>query len=343
MSQQQVIEIDGVSRLGRLGGWLRGALPALVSVTCIGLLVAALWDRLPAVGGALGRVHVAALGLALGLYLLSLYVLAARLGVVFGVFGTREQSARYLLYTLIGLFFSNFLPTGVGGDVVKASYAAGRTDALLEAFLATFADRVVGLLSLVLAGTIALGAYPVVEARGWTTWLALGGALLLGALVLGCRSEQWVQRGRGVVTHLPLSDRLRLLRLADALLTLLRAPGRLFQAVLLTLLALVCSALCLWVIARGMGLEIGYPVFLLVIPVITVAAVVPSINGIGVREASMVVVLRGLVPEEQALALALLFYGVVMACSILGGVVFVLRRPLGLRVHPALAARVLRQ
>jgi hypothetical protein len=63
------------------------------------------------------------------------------------------------------------------------------------------------------------------------------------------------------------------------------------------------------------------------------------VNGIGVREAGFVVVLRGIVPEEQALALGIMFYVVGMACSAIGGLVFLARKPLGLGLSPSLTAR----
>src|SRR3954471_8233390 len=115
---------------------LRRLLPLAMSLTCVGLLLAMFWGRLPTVLQTVAGASVPLIGVAAVFYLLSLYVLAIRMRYVFRVFEIDQSSNRYFLYTLIGLFFSNFLPTAMGGDLLKASYAAGYTNRLAEAFTA---------------------------------------------------------------------------------------------------------------------------------------------------------------------------------------------------------------
>jgi len=189
------------------------------------------------------------------------------------------------------------------------------------------------------AGSGALWFYPGLGVGIPGAWLAAVGLALLVVLVLVARHESWRAALLTMITGAPLAARLRLLRLTRATLHLLQAPGVLAWTLGISVGSLACTSLALWTTARALSLDLGFLVFLVVLPVITMAALVPSINGIGVRETSMVVVLRGLVPEEQALALAFLFYGLAMLCSALGGVVFLLRGPLGLRLNPGLVNR----
>lgn len=53
----------------------------------------------------------------------------------------------------LGLFYNNFMPSSVGGDLIRAWYVTRHTSKMFEAVLSVFVDRVVGLLStLVIAG-----------------------------------------------------------------------------------------------------------------------------------------------------------------------------------------------
>ena len=68
------------------------------------------------------------------------------------------KDAVYL--TFIGYFFNNFLPTAIGGDIVKAHYASKKTNNKVASFAAVLADRIMGLIAtllVALAGLIFLG------------------------------------------------------------------------------------------------------------------------------------------------------------------------------------------
>ncbi|HLH24005.1 MAG TPA: lysylphosphatidylglycerol synthase transmembrane domain-containing protein [Chloroflexota bacterium] len=322
---------------------LRRLLPLAMSVTCVGLLLMMFWGRLPAVLRTVQEANVPLLGLAILFYLLSLYVLAMRMRYVFRVFQIEQTSNRYFLYTLIGLFFSNFLPTAMGGDLLKASYAAGYTNRLAEAFTATFVDRGLGVLGIVVIGSAALSFHPTLHADGSLVWLAP--ALVAGfvAVAAVCHVDRWTDWGIRRVERLSLASRARLPEIMRAALQLMRAPRMLLLTAALTLLSQLIASLCLWATAEALGIHQGFAVFLVVLPAMTVASMVPSINGMGVREATLVALLYGVVPEEQALALALVFYGLALVCSGLGGVVFLFRKPLGLRLSPRLVARFARE
>ena len=87
--------------------------------------------------------------------------------------------------TLIGYFFNNFLPTSVGGDMVKAYYASKKTNGKIGCLTSVFMDRFVGLLSffilifcalVLLKGelTHAIMAWPL-----WMTFTAMAAFLLV--------------------------------------------------------------------------------------------------------------------------------------------------------------------
>jgi len=57
-----------------------------------------------------------------------------------------DLNAAFRLHFL-GLFYNNFMPSSIGGDLVRAWYVTKHTEKKFEAALSVFVDRIVGLLS----------------------------------------------------------------------------------------------------------------------------------------------------------------------------------------------------
>jgi len=99
----------------------------------------------------------------------------------------------------IGYFYSNFLPSNVGGDVARAWLAGRRTGAPAAALLSVFAERLTGMIFLLTLAALtplgggALGRHPAL----WIPALAAaGGLLLLALLALGARLFRAAARAR---------------------------------------------------------------------------------------------------------------------------------------------------
>lgn len=314
------------------------AVPPLVSAFCLGLLVWLLWDRWPAVWRTMAGADASRLAPAWAAYGLAWYAVSTRTALVFRFYGIHQSAYRYFLYTLIAGFFSMFLPGSLGGNAVKASYAAGRGGRVVESFAAVFVDHGINLVGIVLIGSVALFFYPWIEAGPVALLLVAGGTATVVAAVLVCRVDRWVEWGLARLGRVPRAG--RLVPLARATLGLLRAPRALALALGWTLVATVLAALTLWSAALALGIEVGYPTCLVLVAVIALTSVLPSLQGIGLREATVVVMLQGLVPEAEALALAITYYGVGLLWSMAGGGVFLLRKPLGVGLSPAISARI---
>ncbi len=94
--------------------------------------------------------------------LLGLMICSARFKIILFAQKIYFSLIEVIKLTFIGVFFNNFLPTSVGGDVVKGYYASQKTGRTLESFSAVVADRLVGLVTLVLIAFVSfllLGKY----------------------------------------------------------------------------------------------------------------------------------------------------------------------------------------
>jgi uncharacterized protein (TIRG00374 family) len=237
---------------------------------------------------------------------------------------------KVLAYYHVGLFFNNFLPANVGGDIARvmdaARYGSGKTHALSTVLL----DRLIG--TVALAGLAIVTTVPAIDRfHLGAVYLALVGFFVLSvALVWLAFRPGLLPRLEGILTRVGLG-RLRpaLDDLAERL-QVFRGQRRLLLALLA--LAVVVQVMRVGVhvcVAHALGLRVPITYFFLFVPLLAVIVSLPiSLNGIGVREGAGVV-LFGLVGVDRAPAFSLQFttYLVAVAVSLLGGLVFLVRIP----------------
>jgi uncharacterized protein (TIRG00374 family) len=238
---------------------------------------------------------------------------------------------------LVGTFFNNFLPSTVGGDLMRArdtaAHAGGGTGALAIVLVERASGvLVLGLFALAapLAGALGRGGAPpaaTAAAFALLAGLAAFVALLRPAplAALRARLARLARPGRGRAAAAALD---RALRLVGTLETLAAAPRALGATFLLALALQAAVILHYWCVARSLGLAVGFVELCVVVPVATVLLLVPvSINGIGAREAVFALLLGRLgVTLAEALAFSWIAFGTVLAHGLIGGVVFAARR-----------------
>jgi uncharacterized protein (TIRG00374 family) len=221
----------------------------------------------------------------------------------------------YLAYYFIGMFTNLFVPAGlVGGDTARAVYLGRKENCLGESIASVVADRGVGLLALFwLAAVCAL----------FLDSSTLPANLVHATLTVGAISFiGWLASpllGRFAAS---LSGRLG--AFVAPMFAYLRRPPALLPAIALSLILQTSIVVCQYLIAVGLGLHIGLGTFMLIVPIANVAASLPvTLNGLGVREATYVV-LFGMagVPKTDAIALGLLWFAATMLCGMTGALAF---------------------
>jgi uncharacterized protein (TIRG00374 family) len=250
-------------------------------------------------------------------------LLLAELGIMASV---RHLFALYM----IGSFFNNFLPTMVGGDVVKAYQLGREAGDPASVIAATFMERFVGLAALVSLLPLVLLQKNVIEAVPILVPLVFG--VIVGYLMVLCLVfSSFPQRLPGAKSNLGLVRRLSpLLEKARRQVRLFRHCGwALLASYLISLLFYLVTATGSWAAARSTGADVGFDYVLSVVPVILLAGLLPiSLNGLGITESGYVVFL-GLagVSTVDALTMALLVRLRVFLTAILGGLIFLRYRP----------------
>ena len=261
---------------------------------------------------------------ALGLFILGVFVRAYRWKVLVGALHLRASLGYLTALYFVGAFFSAVLPTGIGGDAVKATKLARSTGRSGESVGSVVMDRFLGLVVLLAIGGVALllnrGA---VDPR--LTWAV---ALLFTAGVAGfglLRSRALMHRFSGFVPG-ALRERLKapLMGLYEGLQGYSR--GTLFHALLASFAFNVIWISVNLLLGWSLGVEAGLYDYLIFVPLVSLSLLLPSVGGLGVREMTYVG-LFGLVgvPEEKAFALGILVYAIHITTGLIGGTLYLIQ------------------
>lgn len=223
---------------------------------------------------------------------------------------------------LIGNFFSLFLPTSIGGDAVRTTAASRGPATPAEVISSVLLDRLFGVAALatyLVAGAIASRTLfaGVVGAISWNAapWVVAAG--LVGLAVLAAAA--WWLRRRFAKLHGALARAALLMRRCVS------SPGVSARALLL---ALVVQAIyiAVWsLLAASLGFDLPLALFLLAVPLVSLAAMAPvTFSGLGVREGAWVLLLAPFgISAADAVSFSLLFFLAFVAVGIIGGAVFV--------------------
>jgi len=230
----------------------------------------------------------------------------------------------------VSLFFNNFLPSNIGGDVIRIADTAEAAGSKTLATTVIVVDRALGLTALILiaaSGAFAASLFGVhMPGARWlfaTTAAGLAAAIFVIAIpqLVGHILKPVRALNRPWITE-------RAQRLEDAVNKFRKAPAALagaFGGAIVVQITIVAFYLL-----TALGLSVPIPIFLgaVLIPVSLVVQMAPiSINGFGVREAVFAFFFRRFgLPAEAAVALSLVSTGLVMGLSLVGGFLFLRRR-----------------
>jgi uncharacterized protein (TIRG00374 family) len=231
-------------------------------------------------------------------------------------------------YTFVGVFFNNFLPANVGGDVMRGYGLARHTERAAEAAVSVLVDRIVGLLAFM--STAAVAAVFAVRSTGQENLrqLALAASITLGLVSLGFflllsrRLRAWLERlfGWGPLVRLaPLYA-----RLSDAFDAYRHDVGALALAFVVALGIVVLTTLLNWSLAEAVGGGVSLLHISLFVPLIAFVLLLPiSIGGLGLSQNAYVFFFGMVdVPDQKALALSLLLQMVIYITSLPGAVLW---------------------
>jgi uncharacterized membrane protein YbhN (UPF0104 family) len=272
------------------------------------------------------------LGVSLLLYLAMILASAWRWGQLLSAQGAVVPTGRLVRSYLVATFFNNFLPSNIGGDVIRIKDTVAPAGSRTLATTIVLLDRGIGLIGLVVVA--ALGATVLQHTAGATLpvwpsalWMAgASGAAILALLVLAPAA---IKRVLAPLKKLHAEwVEVRLDRLVEMFRCFRARPSALLNCFLGAVVVQVI--LVGFYLAVAISLDIPVPAMhmAVLVPLSFVVQMVPvSLNGFGVREATFTYYFRMLgLPLESALVFSLLGTATIMFFSLSGAAAYVARR-----------------
>lgn len=255
-----------------------------------------------------------------------------RWGLLLGAQDIHVPHKALLSFYLVAVFFNNFLPSNIGGDVVRIRDTAHPAGSKTLATTVILIDRVLGMLGLVLVAAIGATVAGRIAGSGpspiWPSWLWAGflvSAAATAPAVLLPAGVGRVLRPLIVVHPTWVGDRIE--KLTTALGRFRQRPGALAACfagavAVQALLVAYHSA-----IACALNVPVTFWDLSIIVPISFIVQMIPvSVNGFGVREATFAFYFARLgLPVQSAVLVSLTATGLMMVFSLSGAAIYVTR------------------
>lgn len=277
-----------------------------------------------------------AVGGILVLFQLGIAIRSVRWRMLLAALGEPPGLPRLIGLYYAGAFFNAFLPTGFGGDVVRM-FEIGQGRSADVAVATVVIDRYSGLFVLFVIALIALpfrvSILPPAIAlvilalcvSGIILWVLLLHTGVLTA-ILGWLAQRITFVDLSAVVQIAVTIR----RLERRAVYLAVGASLAFNALLIA---------TYYLLSKAFGMEVSLLTFAVFVPVSSVMLLLPSIQGLGVREPVFVLLLGAVgVPPGQALAFSIGVYLLSLSTALVGALSYIVHTARSLIGREAAAA-----
>jgi hypothetical protein len=260
---------------------------------------------------------------ALAFTLLGIVLSAFRWQRVLATLDVHARLVKLTRHYLASQFVGNFLPSTVGGDVLRVTRLGAETGDNAAPFASVVLERMSGWIVLPALTFVGLVINPTLRRQGSATALAAGvGAatlLALGGVLFAAGHPRvggrfsgnagW-RRFTGAI-HLGV-DRFR------------RKPELALEVVVAGVIYQVSVLVAVFLAGKALDIHVGFTAILAFFPAVAIVQTLPvTIGGLGVREGALYVFLHPLgVTDKQAISLGVLYYACVLIVSLIGAPAF---------------------
>lgn len=260
------------------------------------------------------------------LFMLGQLLSAARWRLIIESRGTTEISTWYLNGLIyIGMCFNFFLPSTVGGDVVRAELTSPRLGGRMAAYGCVLFDRFVAFLAVVALGILGLALMFI--SGGWldaslAVICALFGAVAVAAVAfIRWPVFEWIEGflPAGLLRRVSAKFNTLLVSLSRYL----RDKKLVAKTFTLSIIIQMFSInLVVYFLALSLDIDVPPLYHFLAVPIITLVTLAPiSFNGLGVREIAFAALYAKVgVGTEPAIALSLAFTFFLVIFAAVGGI-----------------------
>ena len=299
------------------------AVRTAVSLLLILILLYIMRGKYGEIASALKNTNIAVFIAAFIAFILAAVISGFRMKLIIQAQDIAINLREALSLTFIGYFFNNFLPTSIGGDVVKAHYLSKHSEDTAGSYASVLVDRLVGMVTMIFmafAALLLVGTNIVDKKVTIAIYIVTALSVLC---ILFLASKSFAKRFSVLITLIkPLESKLR--KVYDTTNKYRHHPELMVATFFISIVSQLFYFACFGILALSIGSRIPASDLLLKMPIVSIMSLLPSINGLGVREGSTVVLFGPLIGRENALAIGILMLVVLLITSIIGGIIYAL-------------------
>ena len=223
----------------------------------------------------------------------------------------------------IGFFFNNFMPSSLGGDIVKGYYLGKSAGNTAKAYIAVFVDRLTGLFTFAFMGGIAL-------------WLNRNNAMhkplkdAIIVFIIGCILVALVTLNKTIANVISnIFSKLKFKNLGHKLTHAYEMihsysdkKSTIFKAMACSFFGQLSYFSVVYILFMALGINVPFKTVFLIMPMISVIGMIPSLGGLGVREGGIVALFGPIVGVETAFGVSILLFVLLFLMSTIGGLTY---------------------
>jgi uncharacterized protein (TIRG00374 family) len=241
--------------------------------------------------------------------------------------GIYISESRSYLYLLISFFFNNFLPSGLGMDLIRSAYA-GEKENFEKAFGASIMERILGMIGMMIIGVFAIFS-------GKSEFIKLSilylGLILLTILIYYFFTSLKVEWLKEKLISIRLFNLGKSIREFYRAIKIYKSKKRtIIIGIAYSVLVQMIITLINYLIAKGLSIPVPLSALLAFIPLITIISLIPlTINGLGLRETAYVYFFSSInIAASEAFSISIVYFVISVITSSIGGIIFVfLKKP----------------
>jgi glycosyltransferase 2 family protein len=226
-----------------------------------------------------------------------------------------------------GIFFNVFLPSTIGGDLVRTADLAAHTNKAKQVIATVFLDRLSGYIGLVI-----LVLFGILLGRGLihdkVVFSSIAGIVILLISILLVLFNNSIYTRITKFLSLPGAGRIKeMVKDTHREIHAFRNRKKMISYnLILSFFIQILSALSVYFISLSLGVKVSIIYFVIALPIIGAITLLPiAIGGLGLREGLYVVYFaKAGVIKQLALAMSLLSFSFTVIFGAMGGVIYVL-------------------
>ena len=245
---------------------------------------------------------------------------------------------RLLSFYFVGMFFNNFMPTTVGGDLMRCYYLFKESGKGGASVASVFVERYSGLSGMVflLIVSTVIG-YPLIKATPVfkISLLFISVYIIVSIFIWSRRPHEVLVNILDILSLVRLKERIE--SFTNALMEYRSTPKVLLKVLLLSIIIQMISIIIFYQLSEGLSLGLPLIFFFIFVPLAMMVALVPlTIAGLGVREGAFVYLFSTIGQSSaHALSLSMLWFSMIVVVSLWGGIEYIRIGKVGVDVSKA--------